>query len=78
MSESNGHDEVRSPWREGIKKAYLQLCSSGLAGGTPQADYLAELGMAKERVFSGYDAVDNAYFTNGAEDTTRPKSSAQR
>ena len=67
MSESNGHDEVRSAWREQIKQWYLRLSSAGLAGGSPQACYLAELGVSRDRIFLGYDAVDNGYFANGAE-----------
>lgn len=33
-----------------------------LAGGTPEADYLAKLGLPRDRIFVGYDVVDNGYF----------------
>jgi glycosyltransferase involved in cell wall biosynthesis len=32
-------------------------------GGTPHADYLARLGMPRDRIFLGYDIVDNDYFS---------------
>jgi glycosyltransferase involved in cell wall biosynthesis len=62
MSESTAQDEARSGWREAVKRRYVGLASAALAGGTLHADYLAELGMPRERIFLGYDAVDNAYF----------------
>lgn len=63
MSESTEWDEQRQFWREWIKRRLLKLCSGGLAGGKPHADYLARLGVARDRIFLGYDAVDNDYFT---------------
>jgi glycosyltransferase involved in cell wall biosynthesis len=42
------------------------LGSSALAGGIPHKDYLVQLGMPAERVFLGYDAVDNRYFEDKA------------
>jgi glycosyltransferase involved in cell wall biosynthesis len=62
MSESAGQDEPRRPWREWVKRRVVKLCSAGLVGGERHADYLAVLGMQRERIFLGYDAVDNRYF----------------
>jgi len=62
FSESNEFDEARSPVKEMFKSRLVGLCSAALAGGTPQAAYLEKLGMAKNRIFVGYDAVDNGYF----------------
>ena len=67
LSESNEFDEARSAVKEFIKHQIAALCSAGLAGGTPQADYLAKLGLPKGNVFTGYDAVDNCHFIVGAE-----------
>ena len=66
MSESTEWDEPRTPWKERIKRRLVGLCSTALVGGTPHKDYLVTLGMPPERVFLGYDAVDNAYFADGA------------
>ena len=67
MSESTAWDQPRSPGREWVKRRLVRLGAAGLVGGTPHADYLAALGMARERILPGYDAVDNAHFATGAD-----------
>lgn len=62
LSESNEFDEVRSTIKEWIKRRLVGLCSAGLAGGSPQAHYLLKLGLPRDRVFVGYDVVDNRFF----------------
>jgi len=69
MSESTVWDEPRKPWKEWLKSRVIRLCSSALVGGSPHTDYLALLGMPRERIFPGYDAVDNDYFDLGSERT---------
>ena len=68
MSESSEIDEPRTSWREFAKRRIVALCSAGLVGGERHKDYLVKLGMAPDRVFLGYDAVDNAYFAQGAKE----------
>lgn len=65
LSESNEFDEGRSAIKEFIKRRIVGLCSAGLAGGSPQADYLVKLGLPRESVFKGYDVVDNRFFVEG-------------
>lgn len=67
LSESNEFDDARSPIKEWIKRRLVSLCSAGLAGGSPQADYLVKLGLPHERVFFGYDVVDNGFFKTEGE-----------
>jgi 1,2-diacylglycerol 3-alpha-glucosyltransferase len=67
MSESTKGDESRKVWKEWVKRRVVGLFSAGLAGGTPHAEYLAQLGLANDQIFLGYDAVDNAYFRENAE-----------
>jgi 1,2-diacylglycerol 3-alpha-glucosyltransferase len=62
MSESTAHDEPRTPWKEWIKQKYLGLCSAALVGGESHAQYLSQLRMPAEKIFQGYDVVDNQYF----------------
>jgi glycosyltransferase involved in cell wall biosynthesis len=64
MSESARQDEIRRPWKEWFKCRVAGLCSAVLVGGRMHAEYLVELGMPRERIFLGYDAVDNDYFAN--------------
>jgi 1,2-diacylglycerol 3-alpha-glucosyltransferase len=68
MSETTEWDEPRRPLKEWVKRRLLRLCSAGLVGGQPHADYLAMLGMSPGRIFQGYDAVDNKYFMQKAEE----------
>jgi glycosyltransferase involved in cell wall biosynthesis len=62
MSESTQWDEARNPLKEWIKRRIIGLFSSALVGGTPHRDYMEELGMPSDRIFLGYDAIDNDYF----------------
>lgn len=66
MSESTPWDQPRIHWREWIKGRIVGLYSSALVGGRLHADYLVELGMPRDRIFPGYDVVDNAYFARKA------------
>jgi len=67
MSESTAHDTLRTFWSEGAKRFILKFSSAGLVGGDPHFRYINSLGMASDRIFLGYDAVDNEYFFEGAE-----------
>jgi glycosyltransferase involved in cell wall biosynthesis len=42
------------------------LFDAALVGGVPQKRYFASLGLPRERIFIGYDAVDNDYFARRA------------
>lgn len=66
MSESTAHDYARSGFREAIKHRLVRLADAALVGGAPQQRYITALGVLRERVFLGYNAVDNAWFERGA------------
>src|SRR6267154_6748948 len=68
MSESSRQDEPRTRWKEAIKRRIVGLYSAALVGGQRHVEYLVELGMPRERIFTGYDVVDNAYFRQKAEE----------
>jgi glycosyltransferase involved in cell wall biosynthesis len=68
MSESSRQDEPRTWWKEAIKRRIAALYSAALIGGQRHVEYLAELGMPRERIFTGYDVVDNHYFRQKAEE----------
>ena len=74
MSESTAWDERRVGWKEWIKRRVVGGFSAALVGGTPQADYLAQLGLPRERIFFGYDAVDNDYFAGKAAEVRSQRS----
>ncbi len=66
MSDSNAIDAERYWPKEAIKRRIISLMSSAVAGGDRSAQYLVQLGMQQDRVFVGYDVVDNQYFIEGA------------
>ena len=51
-----------------IKRIVVSSFSAGLAGGQLQREYLVTLGLPRNRVFTGYDVVDNEYFRQKAEE----------
>src|SRR6478672_2822204 len=78
MSESSRQDEPRTSWKEAIKRRIVGLYSAALVGGQRHVEYLAELGMPRERIFSGYDVVDNHYFRQKAEEVRSHRSEVIR
>lgn len=80
MSESKWDDAPRVWWKERWKSwRYVSRFDSALVGGKAHQDYLIRLGMAEERVFLGYDVVDNGYFAQGVAIARRhPAATYQR
>jgi glycosyltransferase involved in cell wall biosynthesis len=77
MSESKRTDAKRHWPKEMIKRCLIGMCASGIGGGVHQVDYLVALGMPRERIFTGYGVVDNAYFAQKA-DAARREATAVR
>jgi glycosyltransferase involved in cell wall biosynthesis len=78
MSETNAWDDVRKPWREFAKRRIVRLCGAGLVGGESHAAYLAKLGMPADRILTGYDAVDNEHFDEGAAEARKFKAQTRK
>jgi 1,2-diacylglycerol 3-alpha-glucosyltransferase len=78
MSESARHDEPRTRWKEFIKRRIVDSYSAALVGGQRHVEYLVELGMPVELVFTGYDVVDNEYFRQRAEEIRSQRSEIRR
>jgi glycosyltransferase involved in cell wall biosynthesis len=78
MSESSRQDEPRTWWKEVIKRRVAGLYSAALVGGQRHVEYLAELGMSRERVFTGYDVVDNHYFRQKAQEVRSQRSEVRK
>ena len=62
LSDSTAISNPRHWWKEAVKRRLVKLFSAGLVAGTPQRDYLAELGMPRPRIFHGWDVVDNDFY----------------
>jgi len=78
MSESTAIDKGRSRWSEWIKKKILALSPAALTGGSRHRDYLVELGFEPRHIFLGYDAVDNDYFRQKAEEVSGRRSEVRK
>ena len=74
MSESAHQDEPRTWWKEALKQRIVGLYSAALVGGQRHFDYLVKLGMPVDRIFTGYDVVDNNYFCERARQIRNSKS----
>lgn len=77
LSASQRTDAARSRWREWVKARVVGHCDAALVGGPSHLDYIAALGIPRDRAFMGYDAVDNAHFAAGA-DAARADAEATR
>jgi 1,2-diacylglycerol 3-alpha-glucosyltransferase len=78
MSESSRRDETRTWWKEAIKRRIVGLYSAALVGGQRHVEYLVELGMPVDRIFTGYDVVDNNYFHQKAEEVRSQRSEVRQ
>ncbi|HOX40300.1 MAG TPA: glycosyltransferase family 4 protein [Candidatus Brocadiia bacterium] len=77
MSESNYHDSKRFWPKEAFKRWICRNFDSALVGGNPQRDYIESLGIPRDRIFLGYDAVDNDFFARQS-DIARTDAEANR
>ena len=78
MSETAHQDEIRTWWKEALKQRIVGLYSAALVGGRRHIDYLVELGMPREQIFTGYDVVDNAHFREKTEEVRSQKSEIRK
>jgi 1,2-diacylglycerol 3-alpha-glucosyltransferase len=63
MNESHSGTERATGWRKWIKRQILNHFDAALVGGEPHRRHFSSLGMSIDKIFTGYDAVDNDFFT---------------
>lgn len=66
MSDTTRDAQPRSAAKEEVKRRILRQAQAAFVAGGPQADYVVELGMPRDQVFLGFDAIDNRHFIDGA------------
>ena len=66
MSESQEVDRPRTWWKELVKRRRVRLFDAAVVGGPSHRDYLVNLGMPRNRITLGYNAVDNDHFAVSA------------
>jgi len=62
FSETHAAESRRVWWKETVKGLTVRRFDAALVGGCIHAEYAARLGIPSEKIFTGYDAVDNEYF----------------
>ena len=67
MSETNPWDFERKWGTEQLKRRIFEYFTAGLCTNDGQAAYLNTLGLPREAIFRGYNAVDNEYFRRMAD-----------
>jgi glycosyltransferase involved in cell wall biosynthesis len=67
MTDSKEDDARRKWWKEWLKSRIVRRFDAALVAGTPQRDYVVQLGLRREVVFDGYNVVENEYFNKRAE-----------
>lgn len=79
MSESKRDDARRNFVKEKIKKhIWVKKFQAALVGGQKHVDYLIKLGMPRDKVFTGYDVVDNEFFRSGVQKAREKSSSVEQ
>lgn len=68
MNESHAGTEQARGWKKWVKRQIVRRFDAALVGGAPHRRYFAALGIPEEKIFTGYDAVDNEYFAEKAEE----------
>jgi len=68
MNESHAGTARATGLSAWIKRRLIGLFDAALVGGTPQKRYFTSMGLPADRIFTGYDAVDNDYFARRADE----------
>lgn len=76
MSETKEDECKRRWWKEWLKSRIVRRFDAALVGGRPHKEYAVKLGVPAEKVFLGYDAVDNDYFIRQTEKVRSGRDSA--
>jgi glycosyltransferase involved in cell wall biosynthesis len=72
-SESNRFDRERGRWPEAVKRLYVRSFQAAHVYGRSQREYLLELGLAPDRIFTGRAVIDTARFRPRPQLLTRYK-----
>ena len=68
MNESHAGTEQAVGWKKWIKRQIVKRFDAALVGGEPHKRHFASLGIPAEKIFTGYDAVDNDFFAQRADE----------
>jgi len=66
MNDSHAKTASLSRWKKWFKQLIVKRFDAALVAGKPHKRHFNNLGIPSNRIFTGYDAVDNTYFSNRA------------
>jgi glycosyltransferase involved in cell wall biosynthesis len=66
MNDSHDGTAQATGLKAGIKRFLVRRFDSALVAGTPHFEYISGMGLDRSRIVTGYDAVDNDFFTTHA------------
>lgn len=64
MSDTHAGSIRKNAVREAAKRKLMSLYQAALVAGSPQAEYLRELGFPQQSIALGYDVIDNGHFAS--------------
>ncbi|MFM8888255.1 MAG: hypothetical protein ACKOKC_17805, partial [Chthoniobacterales bacterium] len=67
-NESHAGTEQATGWRRWIKRQIVKRFDAAFVGGEPHKRHFASLGILSDKIFTGYDAVDNGFFAFCADE----------
>jgi len=68
MCDSHSGTEQARGWKKYFKGVIIRGFDAALVGGKPHERYFESFGMPREYIFTGYDAVDNEYYSRRSAD----------
>jgi hypothetical protein len=68
MNESHAGTEQATGWKRWIKRQIVKQFDAAFVGGEPHKRHFASLGIPADKIFTGYDAVDNDFFASRADE----------
>jgi len=68
MNESHAATAKATGVKHSLKSYIVRHFHAGFVGGTPHKRHFASLGLPENKIFLGYDAVDNGYFMKRAQE----------
>ncbi len=66
MSDSHAGTERAAGLKKRLKRRIVRMFDAALVAGSPHQRYYASLGIPVERIFTGFDVVDNRFFSESS------------
>lgn len=78
MNESHAGTEQATGWKRWIKRQIVKRFDAALVGGEPHKRHFVSLGIAADKIFTGYDAVDGEFFEQRTDEIRAAQKRSQK